>query len=102
MAVEAKALFEGHEIVARITGIEVATAKLYIDGKVIDTASKRSGTGALLRGYIEGDGKTHIVEVHRRWPLTKPRILIDGEAGFISGPEPRSRFSGPADGSASN
>lgn len=54
------------------------SCKLYIDGKVVDTTKVQSGRGALLRGSIEHEGETHVVEVIRRLKFTQPKITVDG------------------------
>jgi hypothetical protein len=79
MAVEAKSIFNGHEIVARIAFWEQQAAKLYIDGKVVDTSSETTGNGSLLRGAIEDAGKTHVVEIKRRFSFTAPKIFVDNK-----------------------
>jgi hypothetical protein len=77
MAIEAKCVFKGHQIVVRIA-LDEPSAKLYIDGKVVDTSEARSGRGSLLRGAIEDSEKTHLVEVKRIAVFTTPKIFIDG------------------------
>jgi hypothetical protein len=79
MALETRAEFLGHQIVAFCAF--GGGFKLYIDGKVVDTARYREKRIAFLRGQIiEGD-KTHIIEVFwtSSWREIKMTICVDGE-----------------------
>ena len=58
-------------------------ARLYIDGKVTDTAADAfsiNGRVAILRGGIQIGERTHVVEVYVRAIFrTKLKICIDGK-----------------------
>ena len=79
MPIEVKRSFAGHQMAVRISAFDQNSSKLYIDGKVVDTTSNQFGRGTLLRGVITEKRKTHIVEVRRIFPFTKPRIFVDDE-----------------------
>ncbi|MGJ0512782.1 hypothetical protein [Methylocystis sp.] len=79
MAIEVKCAFDGHEIVVRIAEFDTPTAKLYIDGKVVDSSEASFGSGSILRGSIERRGGHHIVEVKRPFYFKTPKILVDGQ-----------------------
>jgi hypothetical protein len=80
MAFETKRIFGDHQIVVRIAITDHPIAKLYIDGKVVDTCdSSATRSGCLLRGVIENEnGQTQIVEVERRVPFSSPKFFVDG------------------------
>jgi hypothetical protein len=81
MAIEVKANFHGHNIAVSIAAFDTTSSKLYIDGAVVDTASRQSSPfGALLRGSLKIGQKTHIVEIKRPYAFfNRPSILIDGK-----------------------
>ena len=81
MAFETKVYFEGHQIAVCIAAMESIVAKLYIDGKVVDTCeSSTTRSGCLLRGVIDDSDRSGIVEVLRKWSFTTPVILVNGVA----------------------
>jgi hypothetical protein len=80
MSFEVERKYAGHQIVVKIAITDTPVSRLYIDGKVVDTsANSTARSGALLRGSITENEKTHIVEIKRIWPFTNPAVFMDGE-----------------------
>jgi hypothetical protein len=79
---EVKGEFLGHQIAATFAVPYAVEAKLYIDGKVADTAHARSKKYAILRGSIVDNNKTYIVEIFllsKGWWKSRLAIFVDGK-----------------------
>lgn len=87
---EVKTKFNGHHIAVR-NAARIAfslpfmktEAKLYIDGKVVDTNDElfSRGKAAVLRGGFQANGHNHVVEIYARSSLfrTPIKICVDGK-----------------------
>jgi hypothetical protein len=80
---ERKAIFLGHQIVAYFNVTD--RFKLYIDGRVVDTAKSAAPKGiAYLRGAISEGEQTHIVEVFTGTKEGHFLICVDGKPTEIA------------------
>jgi hypothetical protein len=84
MAKEAKADFMGHKIAAtKMMSADLKTfeAKLYIDGRVVDSSKAAPRHVGFLKGSITVEDKIYIIEVFAagKWWKTELIIKIDGQ-----------------------
>jgi hypothetical protein len=71
---QVKTEFLGHSII--VSNAFGHDAKLYVDGKVVDTSKAGSRSRAFLVGAITEDGKTHLIEVFLGGSIFRKKLII--------------------------